>query len=71
MNCEVYVLGRFTYMYMLIYIWTSNGSHELREDAPMGGPFRCLDLRQNGKMIMDKYWGQIYISHKSKHIGNP
>ena len=29
-------LGRFTYMYMLIYIWTSNGPDELRKVAPKG-----------------------------------
>lgn len=72
MNCEVYVLGRFTYMYMLIYIYGHQMVHMYWGRMHLwGGPFRCLDLRQNGKMIMDKYWGQIYISHKSKHIGNP
>ena len=40
-------LGRLTYMYMLIYIWTSNSPNELRNVAPKGGPFRCLDLRHN------------------------
>ena len=40
-------LGRLTYMDMLIYIWTSNSPNELRNVAPKGGPFRCLDLRHN------------------------